>query len=145
MTSRSILLVEDNRQDEILTIRALRRGGFDGRVDVARDGQQALDFLLREGEFADWKDQALPAVVLLDLNLPRVGGHDVLVRLRAEPATRTLPIVVLTTSDDERDASRSHANGADAYVRKLIDFARFAADLSQAVARWLLPGLPPRG
>ena len=100
---KSILLVEDNDQDEMLILRALRKVNLANQVDVARDGQQALDYLFREGEFAGRPGADLPAVVLLDIKLPRVSGLDVLKKLRADPRTRLLPVAILTSSDEERD------------------------------------------
>lgn len=134
--AKSILIVEDNRQDEILILRALKRSNLDCRLDVVRDGQQALDYLLCEGEFGE-RGQTLPSVIFLDLSLPRVGGLEVLAQLRAKPQTRLLPICVLTSSDEERDRQKAYANGASDYVCKPLDFQVFAATIFRLAQQWL--------
>ena len=143
MNSRTILLVEDNSQDELLTLRALRKVNLANQVDVVRDGQQALDYLFRQGEFAGRADAGLPTVVLLDINLPRVSGLDVLARLRAAPETRLLPVVVLTSSDEDRDRLRSYEGGANSFVRKPMDFAEFAETVARLGIYWLAINRPP--
>jgi CheY-like chemotaxis protein len=140
---RSILLVEDNPQDEMLTLRALRKVNLANQVDVVRDGQQALDYLGGEGEFAERRPAPLPAVVLLDLNLPRVGGLEVLQRLRSMPRTRVLPVVILTSSDEDRDRMRSYENGANSFVRKPLDFGEFAETVARLGVYWLATNEPP--
>ncbi len=143
MTPRMILLVEDNHQDEMLTLRALKKINLANRVDVVRDGQQALDYLFREGEFAGREGSDLPTVVLLDINLPRVSGLDVLERVRADPRTRLLPIVLLTSSDEERDRLRGYDKGANSFVRKPLDFSEFAETVSRLGIYWLAVNDPP--
>jgi CheY-like chemotaxis protein len=143
MNHRSILLVEDNPQDEMLTLRALRKVNLSNQVVVVRDGQQALDYLGGEGEFADQRAMPLPAVVLLDLNLPRVGGLEVLQRLRSITRTRLLPVVVLTSSDEHRDRLRSYENGAKSSVRKPLDFGEFAETVARLGVYWLATNEPP--
>jgi CheY-like chemotaxis protein len=143
MNHRSILLVEDNRQDELLTLRALRKVNLANFVAVVRDGQQALDYLLHEGEFAHRGGAALPAFVLLDLNLPRVGGLEVLGRLRGDARTRLLPIVVLTSSDEDGDRVRSYESGANSFVRKPLDFGEFAETVARLGVYWLATNDPP--
>ncbi len=143
MTPRMILLVEDNHQDEMLTLRALKKINLANRVDVVRDGQQALDYLFREGEFAGREGSDLPTVVLLDINLPRVSGLDVLERVRADPRTRLLPIVLLTSSDEERDRLRGYDKGANSFVRKPMDFSEFAETVSRLGIYWLAVNDPP--
>lgn len=142
---RSLLLVEDNPQDEKLVLRALHKINLLNGVDVVRDGQQALDYLFGEGEFADKKDHQLPAVVLLDIGLPRISGLDVLARLRAHPRTRQLPVVILTSSDEERDRLQSYENGANSFVRKPLDFIEFAETVARLGVYWLLTNIPPEG
>ena len=137
MNSQSILLVEDNAQDELLTLRSLRKVNLANAVTVVRDGQQALDYLFREGEFAHRPDGPLPAVVMLDLGLPRVGGLEVLARLRADERTRLLPIVILTSSDEEQDRLRSYLGGANSFVRKPVDFAEFAETVARLGVYWM--------
>lgn len=142
MTMKTILLVEDNHQDEKLVLRALHRINLANQVDVARDGQQALDYLFREGEFAGRGGPALPTVVLLDIALPRVSGLEVLERLRADPRTRLLPIVILTSSDEERDRLRSYEDGANSFVRKPLDFAEFVETVARLGVYWLAVNEP---
>ncbi len=143
MTAKTILLVEDNQQDEMLTLRALKKVNLANRVDVARDGQQAIDYLFREGEFANRKGMDLPTVVLLDVNLPRINGLEVLERLRADPRTRLLPIVLLTSSDEERDRLRGYHNGAKSFVRKPLDFSELVETVSRLGVYWLAVNTPP--
>jgi len=143
MSEKTILLVEDNPQDEMLTLRALRRANVANSVDVARDGQQALDYLFRQGEYANRAGPDLPAVVLLDISLPRLSGLEVLQRLRADPRTRLLPVVILTSSDEERDRIKSYENGANSFVRKPVDFAEFAETVARLGVYWLITNEPP--
>ncbi len=143
MTAKTILLVEDNQQDEMLTLRALKKVNLANHVDVARDGQQAIDYLFREGEFANRKGMDLPTVVLLDVNLPRINGLEVLERLRADPRTRLLPIVLLTSSDEERDRLRGYRNGAKSFVRKPLDFSELVETVSRLGVYWLAVNTPP--
>ena len=143
MSAKTILLVEDNPQDEMLTLRALRKVNLANRVDVVRDGQQALDYLFREGEFATREGPDLPTVILLDLNLPRVGGLEVLERLRADPRTNLVPVVILTSSDEERDRLGSYAHGANSFVRKPLDFTEFAETVARLGVYWLATNVSP--
>jgi CheY-like chemotaxis protein len=145
MNTKTILLVEDTRQDEILILRALKKINLANEVDVMRDGQQALDYLFREGEFAGRTGADLPTVMLLDVNLPRVSGLEVLECLRADPRTRLLPIVILTSSDEERDRLRSYETGANSFVRKPLDFAEFAETVARLGVYWLATNEPPQG
>lgn len=143
MTTKTILLVEDNHQDEMLTLRALNKVNLANRVDVVRDGQQAIDYLFREGEFADREGADLPTVVLLDINLPRISGLEVLERLRADPRTRLLPIVLLTSSDEERDRLRGYHQGANSFVKKPLEFSEFVETVSRLGVYWLAVNSPP--
>ena len=136
MTDKSILLVEDDPQDEMLTLRALKKINLANRVDVARDGQQALDYLFREGEYAG-REGPDPTVVLLDLNLPRVSGLEVVERLRADKRTSLLPVVLLTSSDEERDRLAAYHNGVNSFVRKPLDFTEFVQTVSRLGVYWL--------
>ncbi len=142
---KTILLVEDNPQDEMMILRSLRKVNLANQVDVARDGQQALDYLFREGEFAGRGGADLPAVVLLDINLPRVNGLEVLERLRADQRTRLLPVVILTSSDEERDRLRSYEHGANSFVRKPLDFCEFAESVARLGVYLLALNIPPKG
>lgn len=142
---KTILLVEDNQQDELLILRSLRKANLANQVDVARDGQQALDYMFREGEFAGRSGPDLPTVVLLDINLPRVNGLDVLQRLRSDPRTSLVPIVILTSSDEERDRLRSYEQGANSFVRKPLEFAEFAEAVAKLGVYWMVLNLPAKG
>jgi CheY-like chemotaxis protein len=145
MNQKTILLVEDTRQDELLILRSLKKINLANEVDVVRDGQQALDYLFREGEFAGRKGPDLPTVVLLDVNLPRVSGLEVLERLRADPRTSLVPIVILTSSDEERDRLRCYEGGANSFVRKPLDFAEFAETVARLGVYWLATNEPAQG
>jgi hypothetical protein len=145
MTRKIILLVEDNPQDEILILRALKKINLANQVDVARDGQQALDYLLGEGEFAALAGNRLPTVVLLDIGLPRLSGLEVLARLRADTRTRLLPVVILTSSDEERDRMKSYETGANSFVRKPLEFGEFAETVARLGVYWLATNEPSQG
>lgn len=144
MDPKTLLLVEDNPQDELFTLRALRRANLLNRVDVVRDGQQALDYLFREGEYLDRPGPDLPAVILLDIGLPRLTGLEVLKRLRADPRTELVPVVILTSSDDERDRLRGYAGGCNSFVRKPVEFGDFAETVARLGVYWLATNEPPR-
>lgn len=143
MKFRNILLVEDNPQDETLTLRAFNKANVANQIDVVRDGQQALDYLFRAGEFARRNGPDLPTVMVLDIGLPRLSGLEVLERLRADPRTRLLPVVILTSSDDECDRLRSYLNGANSFVRKPVDFGEFAETVARLGIYWLATNEPP--
>ncbi|NVN92942.1 MAG: response regulator [Desulfuromonadales bacterium] len=142
---RTILLVEDNPQDEMLILRSLRKVNLANQVDVVRDGQQALDYLFHTGEFAERGGPEFPTVVLLDINLPRINGLEVLQRLRADHRTRLLPVVILTSSDEERDRLRSYEQGANSFVRKPLDFNEFAEAVASLGIYWMVLNIPPEG
>jgi hypothetical protein len=144
MKAKAILLVEDDPQDEMLILRALKKVNLTNEIDVVRDGQQALDYLFREGEFAARPGSDAPAVVLLDLNLPRVGGLRVLERLRGDARTHLVPVVILTSSDEERDQLKSYENGANSFVRKPLDFTEFAETVARLGVYWLATNEPPQ-
>jgi len=143
MNIKTILLVEDNPQDELLTLRALRKAKVANRIDVARDGQQALDYLFKAGEFANREGPDMPTVVLLDINLPRLSGLEVLARLRADNRTLLLPVVILTSSDEERDRLKGYEIGANSFVQKPVDFAEFAETVARLGVYWLATNEPP--
>ena len=142
MKGSAVLIVEDNPQDEMLMLRALQKSKLANRIDVVRDGQQALDYLFAEGEFAS-RTGGLPAVVLLDIGLPRLSGLQVLERLRADPRTRLLPVVILTSSDEEQDRFNSYEHGANSFVRKPLEFAELAETVVRLGIYWLLVNEPP--
>lgn len=133
MINEVILLVEDNPDDEALAIRALTKNNVTGRIVVARDGVEALGLLFGDRQNAP----VSPAVILMDLKLPKLSGIETLLRIRADPRTCTLPVVMLTTSDEEADLIRAYAAGANSYVRKPIDFAEFTSMAGQLGAYWL--------
>lgn len=138
MKTKSILLVEDNPDDEILTVHALKSSGISNDIVVAHDGVEALEYLFGEGAHAGRDIDDHPAVVLLDLNMPRVGGLEVLSRLRADPRTQRLPVVVLTTSKEESDLVASYDRGANSFVRKPVDFEQFTEAARNLGMYWLL-------
>ncbi|MDJ0806754.1 MAG: response regulator [Gammaproteobacteria bacterium] len=138
MQQKCLLLVEDNPDDEALTLRALKKHNLANRIDVARDGQEALDFLFCEGEYHQRDPAELPQVILLDLKLPKLSGLQVLERMRADTRTRHIPVVVLTSSDDEQDIMRSYDLGANSYVRKPVDFEQFLEAARQLGLYWLV-------
>lgn len=144
MTDTIILLVEDNPQDELLILRALRKAHVANRIDVVRDGQQALDYLFNQGEFAQPAARDLPVVVLLDISLPRLSGLEVLRAVRAHARTALLPVVMLTSSDEERDRLTSYANGANSFVRKPLEFIAFAETVGSLGIYWVAINEPPR-
>jgi two-component system response regulator len=145
MSSNVILLVEDNPDDAELALRAFKKSNIQNEVVVADDGVMALEYLFATGRFADRKP-GLPEVVLLDLNLPKLDGLEVLRRLRADERTKRLPVVVLTSSSEEQDILRSYELGANSYVRKPVDFGQFLEAARQLGLYWLvLNQAPPSG
>jgi two-component system response regulator len=142
--NKTILLVEDNESDEKLTLVAFKRSRVESQIVVVRDGAEALDYLL--GATAEGSSRDLPTLVLLDLNLPRIGGLEVLRRLRAEERTRLLPIVILTGSKEEEDLIGGYSLGANAYVRKPVEFGQFVEAARTLGVFWLLLNeqVPPR-
>jgi two-component system response regulator len=138
MKPKAILLVEDNPDDEALTLRALRTNNIHNEVVVVRDGAQALDYLFGTGTYASRDVYDFPAVTLLDLKLPKVDGLEVLKRVRADERTRALPIVILTSSTEERDVIDGYRLGCNSYVRKPVDFDEFLQAARQLGLYWLL-------
>jgi two-component system response regulator len=130
--------VEDNPDDETLALRAFRKNNISNEIVVARDGVEALDYLFAQGQYAERDSRDLPAVVLLDLNLPKVSGLEVLRRIRENEYTRRLPVVILTSSKHEEDLVKSYDLGANSYVRKPVDFNDFVGAVSQLGMYWLL-------
>jgi len=139
-----ILLVEDDPNDVELTLSALRENHIANDVVVARDGEEALDYLFRGGPYES-RDAGEPAVVLLDLKLPKVGGMEVLERIKDDPRLRTLPVVVLTSSREEQDLVRSNNLGTNAYVVKPVDFQDFIETVGQVGLLWAIINQPPPG
>lgn len=138
MSEHVILLVEDNPGDEELTLRALRRSNIGNDVEVTRDGAAALDYLFARGAYADRTGKELPQLVLLDLNLPKVGGLDVLRGIRGDPRTKLLPVVILTSSQEDRDLLDGYELGANSYIVKPVDFTQFADAVRQLGMYWLV-------
>lgn len=146
MSNRVILLVEDNPDDRDLTLRAFARSNITNEIATVSDGVEALDYLFAQGKYADRAGAPPPAVVLLDLKLPRLGGLEVLRRLRADQRTRLLPVVILTSSREERDLVEGYRLGANSYVRKPVDFTEFLDATRQLGLYWLLLNeAPPQG
>lgn len=143
MTKKVILLVEDNPDDELLTIRALKKNKILNEVVVARDGAEALDYLFGTGVHSGRDMSVQPQVVLLDLNLPKVSGLDVLKRIRSEETTHLLPVVILTTSNEEKDLVGSYSLGANSYIRKPVDFEQFSESIRQLGMYWLVLNRAP--
>ena len=137
MDMRPILLVEDSPDDVALTLRAFRKNRILNEVVVARDGVEALDYLFATGAYSDRDPTAVPAIVLLDLKLPRLDGLEVLRRLRADARTQLLRVIVLTSSKEETDVVRSYTHGANSYIRKPVDFAEFLVTAEQLGLYWL--------
>jgi two-component system response regulator len=145
MQKKTILLVEDNPDDEALTLRALRKSNVANKVVVVRDGQEASDYLFQEGAHAGRPASEGPQLVLLDLKLPKMDGVDVLRRIRADENTKLLPVVVLTSSDEQRDVLETYSLGANSYVRKPVDFVQFTEAVKQLGLYWLVLNVTPKG
>jgi two-component system, response regulator len=145
MKNQVIMLVEDNVDDEVLTVRALKKNKIVNEIVVARDGLEALEYLFCEGahEGRDTKD--MPQVVLLDLKLPKLDGLEVLRRLRGDPRTKLIPVVILTSSNEEQDRMSGYGLGANSYVRKPVDFDQFVIAATQLGLYWLVLNEPPPG
>jgi len=143
MNHKMILLVEDNPDDEALTLRALKKSNIANRIVVVRDGAEALDYLFGTGSYAGRDVHELPQVILLDLKLPKVDGLEVLRRIRADPRTRMLPVVILTSSKEEQDLVSAYTLGVNSYVRKPVDFNQFVEAIGQLGLYWLVLNEPP--
>jgi two-component system, response regulator len=144
-SNKVILLVEDNKDDEVLTLRALKKNGIANEVVVARDGEEALEFLFGSGAHNGRDTTVLPQLMLLDLNLPQMSGLDILRSIRTDERTKLLPVVVLTSSKEDEDIIDSYSLGANAYVRKPVDFAQFNEAVKTLGLFWLLLNeMPPR-
>lgn len=134
---KTILLVEDNAGDEALTLRALKRANIRNNVVVARDGAEAVEYLFGAGQ------RTLPVIVLLDLKLPKINGHEVLARIRSESRTKLLPVVMLTSSSEQEDVTNAYTGGVNSYIQKPVDFARFAEVVKELGLYWLVINVPP--
>jgi two-component system response regulator len=145
MDNKYILLVEDNPDDEALTLRALKKNNIGNEVVVARDGAEALDYLFGTGAYAGRDMSVMPTVTLLDIKLPKVDGLEVLRRLRADERTKLLPVVILTSSKEERELVDSYKLGVSSYIRKPVDFSQFIEAVRELGLYWLvLNETPPR-
>ncbi len=140
--SRVILLVEDNRDDEELTLRALAKSNVTNPVVVARDGEEALDYLFGRGNYAPPAKTETPQVILLDLKLPKLDGLEVLRAIRSDPKTKLLPVVILTSSVEDQDLVRGYGLGANSYIRKPVDFNQFVEAVKQLGLYWLVLNQP---
>ena len=143
MDRKTILIVEDNPDDEQLILMALKASNIGNRVVVARDGQEALDILFGKESSAGMTSRDLPVVVLLDLHLPKIDGLEVLQRIRADERTKLLPVVVLTSSNEEKDRVEGYSLGANSYVCKPVDFAQFSDAVKELGLYWVLLNVPP--
>lgn len=138
MNNKTILLVEDNPDDELLTIRALKQNSIGNEIVVARDGVEALDYLMGTGEYVGRNIKDVPELILLDLKLPKINGLEVLKRLRAEPHSKYIPVVVLTSSSEEQDIISSYDLGANSFVQKPVNFDEFIQATKQLGLYWLV-------
>ncbi|MGR3175547.1 MAG: response regulator [Candidatus Scalindua sp.] len=135
---KTILLVEDNPDDVELTLLGLKKNNVANDIAVAQDGAEALDYLFCTGKYAERDASVMPVLILLDLKLPKVDGLEVLKRLRSDDRTKLIPVVILTTSDEETDLVQCYNNGANSYIRKPVDFIRFSEAIQQLKVYWLL-------
>ncbi len=142
MKPKTILLVEDDPSDVGLTQRAFQKNHLANELVIAEDGQEALDYLFRAGVYAGREGHKLPALVLLDLKLPRINGLEVLRQIRADDRTRRLPVIILTTSQEEQDVAQSYDLGANSYIRKPVDFTQFAQAIQHVGLYWLVLNEP---
>ncbi|MDQ7024874.1 MAG: response regulator [Anaerolineae bacterium] len=138
-----ILLVEDNPDDETLTRRALAKNGLANEIEVVRDGEEAVHFLFGEGRFTERDTSIQPQLILLDLKLPKLDGIEVLRRIRADERTQLIPVVMLTTSDEEQDRIRSYSFHVNSFIRKPVDFSEFMKAIQQIGMYWLVLNEPP--
>ncbi len=140
----TILLVEDNRDDELLTLRAFQKNRIVNPIAAVHDGQEALDYLFASGSYAERDKDDLPVIILLDLKLPKVNGLEVLREIRSNERTRVIPVIILTTSAEDEDVIGSYARGANSYIRKPVDFTEFVEAVRTLGNYWLLLNTNPQ-
>jgi CheY-like chemotaxis protein len=142
MNKKYVLLVEDNKDDEKLTIRALQKARLQNEIRVVRDGEEALDFLFCSGKYSDRAKDDLPQFILLDLKLPKLTGHEVLEKIRQDRRTKLLPVIILTSSREDIDLEKCYAYGANSYIVKPVDTAQFSECVQQLGMYWLVLNEP---
>jgi two-component system, response regulator len=143
MNTKTILLIEDNKQDEILTLKALKKHDLNHDIVICRDGAEALDWIFMRGQYATRNSAQVPTVTLLDLKLPKKDGHEVLAEMRSSPMTKKWPVVILTSSREESDLAKSYESGANSYVQKPVDFNAFSEAVRNLGVYWLFINIPP--
>ena len=139
-----ILIVEDTPEDVELALRALRKANLTNKIQIVRDGAEAMEFIFAEGKYSGRKIEDGPKVVLLDLKLPKIDGMEVLRRIKSDPRTKTIPVVVLTSSKEQKDVVESYQLGVNSYIVKPVNFERFAAAVQDLGMYWLLLNQPPK-
>lgn len=143
MRDKTILLVEDNPDDEELTVRAFRATKLSNQIEVVRDGAEALDYLFGVGFYEGRDVTTMPTLVLLDLNLPKIDGFEVLRRVREDPRTKRLPVIILTTSHEQDEVYKAYDRGCNSYVRKPVESSQFREAVNQLGLYWLITNVPP--
>lgn len=139
-----ILLVEDNPNDVELTLRALKKANISNQIHVVRDGEEATEFIFCEGKFANRRIEDTPSVILLDLKLPKIDGLEILKRIKSDPRTKSIPVIVLTSSREQKDILESYNLGTNSYIVKPVNFEQFAAAVQQLGLYWLVLNQPPK-
>ncbi len=139
-----ILLVEDNPNDVELTLRALKKANISNQIHVVRDGEEATEFIFCEGKFTNRRIEDMPSVILLDLKLPKIDGLDILKRVKSDPRTKSIPVIVLTSSREQKDILESYNLGTNSYIVKPVNFEQFAAAVQQLGLYWLVLNQPPK-
>lgn len=138
MDDKIILMVEDNEDDEVLTLRALKKNNLANHIEVVRDGAEAIDYIFCKGKYSDRDVNIKPQLILLDLNLPKMNGIDVLQHIRADDLSKHIPVVMLTTSDQEDDITKCYDSGANSFIRKPVDFKEFMEVVNQLGIYWMV-------